>query len=205
MHKYTLMLAQGVLALLVADRGSGMIVLWIPKLAELLPMPRKLLNRCNPDSIQEFRAAARQRFDDALTMAGQGRRTGAIYLWGYTVEMILKAAYFSVIGVPENRILQWSTDIRPAVTRGRGLGILWPTQGEGHNVRAWAELLVRVRASSPATSFSAPFAIEVQQRTLRIEQLWRETLRYRKNFAYLYEMRHVRESAEWFVVNESVL
>ncbi len=59
-------------------------------------MPRRLLDRCNDDSLREFRAAARQRFNDALVLAANGRRTGAIYLWGYAVEMTLKAAYFSM-------------------------------------------------------------------------------------------------------------
>jgi hypothetical protein len=168
-------------------------------------MPRRLLERLNQDCIREFRSAARQRFDDAMTMAGQGRRTGAVYLWGYVAEMVLKAAYFSLIGVPETQALSWQTDLRPAIHRGRGLGIAWPRHGEGHNVRAWAELLVAVRALSPATAFAMPFALAVQRRGQRIEQLWRETLRYRKNFAYPFEMRDVREAAEWFLVNSPTL
>jgi hypothetical protein len=173
--------------------------------SELPSMPRRLLDRCNPDSIREYRAAARQRFDDALELAGHGRRTGAIYFWGYTAEMVLKAAYFSLIGLPQTHQLNWGMHLRPAIHRGRALGIAWPHQGEGHNVRAWAELLVVVRALSPATIFAAPFALEVQRRGQRIEQLWRETLRYRKNYAYLYEMSHVREAAEWFLVHSAGL
>ena len=171
----------------------------------LLTMPRRLLERCNPDSIREFRAAARHRYDDALVMACQGRRTGAIYLWGYTAEMIVKAAYFSFIGLPETHAVGWRTDLRPAIERGRALQINWPPQGEGHNVRAWAELLVNVRAHSPTTSFAPSFALEIQSRGQRIEHQWRETLRYRKNYAYLFEMRYVREAAEWFLVNSTAL
>ena len=168
-------------------------------------MPRRLLERCNPDSIREFRAAARQRYDDALVMACQGRRTGAIYLWGYTAEMIIKAAYFSLIGLSESQVVGWKTDLRPAIDRGRTLKINWPPQGEGHNVRAWAELLVNVRALSPATSFTPAFSLEVQNRGQRIEHHWRETLRYRKNYAYAFEMRDIREAAEWFLVNSTDL
>ena len=164
-------------------------------------MPRRLLDRCNPDSIREYRASAQQRYNDALAMAGYGRRTGAIYLWGYTAEMILKAAYFSLIGLPDTRALTWGADLRPAIARGRAMGIGWPPAGEGHNVRAWAELLVVVRALAPATAFAAPFALEVQRHGQRIEQLWRETLRYRKNYAYLYEVRQVRESTEWYLIH----
>jgi hypothetical protein len=119
--------------------------------------------------------------------------------------MILKAAYFSLTGLPERRRLGWAADLRPAINRGRALGVAWPPQGEGHNVRAWAELLVTVRALAPATAFAAPFALEVQRRGQRIGQLWTETLRYRKNAAYLYELGQVREAAEWFLVHSPVL
>ena len=39
----------------------------------------------------------------------------------------------------------------------------------------------------------------------RIGQLWRETLRYHKNRAYLYEVRQVREATEWLLVNSDDL
>jgi hypothetical protein len=168
-------------------------------------MPRRLLDRCQPDSIREFRAAARRRFEDALELAGQGRRTGAIYLWGYTAEMTLKAAYFALLGLADTAVLTWNGNLRPAINRGRAMGIAWLPEGAGHNVRAWGELLVAVRALSPVTAFTPSFGLEVQRRGQRIEQLWRETLRYRKNHAYPFEMRQVREAAEWLLVNASAL
>ncbi len=168
-------------------------------------MPRRLLDRCHPDSIREFRVAARQRFDDALAMAGRGRRTGAIYLWGYTAEMTLKAVYFSLIGLAETAVITWKAHLQPAINKGKGMGMAWPAQGAGHNVRAWAELLVGVRALSATTAFVPPFGLEVQRHGQRIEELWRETLRYRKNHAYLYETKQVREAAEWLLVNSDVL
>lgn len=168
-------------------------------------MPRRLLDRCRPDSIREFRAAARQRFDDGISLAGAGQRTGAIYLWGYTSEMTLKAAYFALIGVADTAILTWNGDLRPAINRGRGMGIAWPHRGDGHNVRAWAELLVAVRALAPVTAFPPTLALDVQRRGQRIGQLWSEILRYRRNYAYLYEVRQIREATEWLLVNSYIL
>lgn len=78
-------------------------------------MPRRLLQRCQPDSIAEFRSASRQRYDDGLSLAIQGRRTGAIYLWGYAIEMTLKAAYFSFIGKGVRDPITWSGDLLPAI------------------------------------------------------------------------------------------
>src|SRR3954454_23598854 len=109
-------------------------------------MPRRLLTRCLPDSVREFRLSARLRYDDGLTAAAGGRGLAAIYLWGYSSEMLLKAAYFSVLGVGDVTPLVKGVHLNPAISLGRDLGIAWPQQAQGHNVRAWAELLILERA-----------------------------------------------------------
>src|SRR5437899_6607599 len=113
-------------------------------------MPKRLPARWRPESIREFRVSAQRRFDEGMALAAGGHRTGAIYLWGYAAEMTLKAAYFAVIGLAEREPITWVGHLQPAIARGIGFGIAWPPQGAGHNVRAWAELLVAERAVSPA-------------------------------------------------------
>jgi hypothetical protein len=166
-------------------------------------MPRRLIDRCQTDSIREFRASAQQRYEDGLALAGTERRTAAIYLWGYASEMTLKAAYFSFSGLAPDDALTWSGHIQPAINRGRGAPFLiaWPPQEPGHNVQAWAELLVAERAMSPGGGYHAAFAADVQAYGQRIWQLWRATLRYHKNRAYVNEVRQVREATEWFLVH----
>jgi hypothetical protein len=83
-------------------------------------------------------------------LAAHGYRTGAIYLFGYTAEMILKAAYFSRSRLDTDP-LTMGMDIKPAIDLGISLAIAWPTQGQGHNVRAWAELLIIERNISPVS------------------------------------------------------
>src|SRR3954471_35739 len=99
-------------------------------------MPKRLLTRCRPDSVREFRVSARHRYNDGLTAAAGGRGLAAIYLWGYCAEMTLKAAYFSLLGVGEATHLQTGLHMNPAIRLGRGLGIAWPPGGQGHNMRA---------------------------------------------------------------------
>lgn len=170
-------------------------------------MPRRLLTRCQPDSIREFRTSAAQRYDDALTAAAGGRGLAAIYLWGYCAEMLLKAAYFSAIGVGAETQLAMAIHINPAIQLGRSLGIAWPQAGQGHNVLAWAELLILERATnpSPAMAYTAEFDLQIQKNGQRIGQLWNETLRYHKNTPYAYEIRQIREAAEWLLVNSELL
>ena len=168
-------------------------------------MPKRLPARWQPESIREFRASARWRFDEGMALAAAGYRSGAIYLWGYSAEMILKAAYFSLLGRAETDSLTWVGDILPAIYAGRARKIDWPYQGQGHNVRAWAELLVAEHAATPGAAYPPLFGQEVQACGQSIGQLWSETLRYHKNVAYLYEMNQVREAAEWLLVNSDTL
>jgi hypothetical protein len=169
-------------------------------------MPRRLPGRWQPESIREFRASARQRFADGLALAAQGRRTGAIYLWGYSAEMTLKAAYFRLTGLGPTDVITWGGHVLQAINHGRNfLGIPWPTAGQGHNVRAWAELLVAERAATPGAGYVHPFGQEVQACGQTIGQLWSEALRYHKNVAYVYEMNQVREAADWLLSNSHAL
>jgi hypothetical protein len=169
-------------------------------------MPKRLPARWQPESIREFWASAQLRFEEGLALAGKGHRTGAIYLWGYSAEMILKAAYFRLMGLRETAVLTWNGNIQPAIDRGRHvLGIVWPIPGQGHNVRAWADLLIAERAALPGGAYAYPFAQEVQECGQSIGQLWSETLRYHKNRAYSYEMNQVREAVAWLLANAHAL
>src|SRR5260370_33516195 len=104
-------------------------------------MPKRLPARWQPESIREFRASAGRQFAEGIALAGLGYRTGAIYLWGYAAEMTLKAAYFALLGRLDTAVLSWRGDIVLAIESGRLMRIAWPSAGQGHNVRAWAEVL----------------------------------------------------------------
>ena len=121
--------------------------------------------------------------------------------------MTLKAAYFSLIGHSETATITWPGHIRPAIDRGRAspFHIQWPNHEAGHNVRAWAELLIVERAQMPGAAYSTPFALQVQSCGQEIWDLWRVTLRYHKNRAYPFEVRQVREATTWLLTNSSQL
>ena len=164
-------------------------------------MPRRLLDRLRPDSILEFRAAARQRFDDGLVEEAAARPTAAIYLWGYTAEMTLKAAYFDALGFTEDQEIT-RIDLNKAVEFGKSSMVSWPKKGQLHCIRAWAETLVVRRGSMEGTAYDRPeFGLEVASRGQRLEHYWSESLRYHKNIAYPHEVLRVKEAVEWLLVN----
>ena len=50
--------------------------------------------------------AAQQRYDDAQLLLAGERRTGAVYLAGYTVECFMKALLLAGVGVTQRKKLQ---------------------------------------------------------------------------------------------------
>jgi hypothetical protein len=167
--------------------------------------PKSLLERCADDCVGEFQIAARQRSRDAAVLADARRGVGAIYLWGYAVEMILKAAYFRLIGFHDRQTID-RHDLFQAAKTAQTIGVVWLPPSNFHNLRAWVELLVRSRASKPSSTYLSPrFAQDVVDRTLKVQRFWNETLRYRKNVAFEWEVREVREGAAWLISHSELL
>jgi hypothetical protein len=164
-------------------------------------VPKRLLKRCAPDSVGEFRVAARQRFQEGLVLAASDRHTAAIYLWGYAAEMTLKSAYFAAIGFSETQPITIA-DLRGAAASAPSMGVVWPGPNRFHDLRAWAELLVAFRTATPGLAYPVPgFDKEIVRRSRHVHLLWSEILRYHKNIAYGYEMNRVKAEANWLLAH----
>ena len=57
-----------------------------------------LVLQIGPDSISQSRAASKTRYAEACHLEKAGFTVGAIYLFGYSVEIILVATYFEMKG-----------------------------------------------------------------------------------------------------------
>ena len=171
-------------------------------------MPKRLTERLKPDSIDEFVAAACERYSDGIALAAQARRTGAIYLFGYSAEMVMKAAYFRAIGVSNRTPLGMRSHLRPAVDQAKLLGVNWPKENL-HYVQGWGELLVvtqnnLVTTSQPllASAYSnSAFGQQVTAHATLVQHLWNESLRYHKNRAYEFELQRMETSVSWLMTN----
>lgn len=162
-----------------------------------------LLDRLGADSVRGFRRAARERFADGVALAESGRRTGAVYQWGYAVEMTLKAAYFRFAGWTPIRPIE-AGDLRAARDTAAALGFQWV--GNLHSLASWARLLVAGRSSQPLRNYrDITFGDRIVAQALRLERLWNETLRYHSNRATPAEARTVREVAQWFLTSSLTL
>ena len=172
-------------------------------------MPKRLTERIKPDSIDEFVAAACERYSDGIALAAQARRTGAIYLFGYSAEMVMKAAYFRAIGVSARTKLEMGSHLWPAVTQAKQLGVNWPKHHNLHYVQGWAELLVVTQKNLLTTSqpplvsaYADPsFGQRVTFHATTVQTLWTESLRYHKNRAYEFELRRMQSSVSWLMTS----
>lgn len=164
-------------------------------------VPKPIIQRLSPDSIQGFRAAALVRFDDASRLEENGRGVAAMYLWGYSVEMAIKAAYFSGLGLSAAHPITM-TDLGVAINHtAKSLGIAWPSAGRLHNLECWAQLLVAHRASYHRPYSDPALGRNVLRHAGIAYSRWRETLRYHKNRAYGHEVAQMRLAASWFQIN----
>jgi hypothetical protein len=157
-------------------------------------MPKRLPGRFKPDSIAEFRAAARQRSLDAIVLEEAGRRSGAIYLWGYVAEMILKAAFFDVSGFPHSRTLT-RPDLRTALITYAGAA----SNANLHDLDLWAGALVNLRGRLGSNYADPTFANLVRTKAQTLHGLWSVELRYHRNIAYSHEIAQAQEAAKWLL------
>ena len=160
----------------------------------LLADPRRL----GLDTVATLERAAEQRSSEAETLRLAGHGLAAIYLHGYSAEIRIKAAYFRFVFATSNLDPKTVIDRdrrRVAVGEFKNLGM--SKQPGQHDISGWAQLLISKRASLSARySIDRERAIINQARLL--SQRWVETLRYRSNKPYSYEVRIVREVSAWF-------
>lgn len=160
-------------------------------------MPLTLANRIGTDTLGKLEKAARRRYAEASLLTDK-EPLGSIYLFGYSVEIRLKAAYYRTVG-----LVPRSTLARPRVIAEAGIRSLLGINGPvGHKLFGWAKLLEHARAT---TSIAAPLSIglatEMYAHVQNIELCWSEVLRYRANRPYNEEAKAVRNGAFWFKVN----
>ena len=149
----------------------------------------------NLESTGAWERAAADRFADGEVLHRRSRDLAAIYLWGYSVEIRVKAAYFRSAGLGPNR------PITPA-DRSLHAGFAkllfgFPGPAGGHEIDVWAQLAVAARTTTPSP-YPTSFGLEVVSQASALYAVWRETLRYTDVRPTAAEVRRARSVASWF-------
>jgi hypothetical protein len=163
----------------------------------LLADPRRL----GTDVVPTLEKAAAQRLAEADTLWEAGHGLAAIYLYGYSVEMRIKAAYFrfdfQTQGLDPRTIIDAA---RRNLAAGQFAALGLRKKPGQHDVLGWAQLLVARRVIL-AMRYAPILERELVNQSRTLSDRWIETLRYRSNTPYRHEVRNVREVAAWFACN----
>ena len=158
-----------------------------------MPVVSRLAARLH--TVESFRSAARERYRDGVQLADAGRRLGAIYLLGYSVEMLLKAAYFRLRGWGDTPITV--ADMNQA--RNRAINVLHLTWNDRlHDLVGWVTLLINERVTLQQP-LAWRFRRTLNARVGIVYRNWREHLRYHDSIPYATELNSVRATATWLL------
>jgi hypothetical protein len=160
---------------------------------------RRLANLEPVETCATLESAAWERYWDGFDLAtssAAGRYTGALYLLGYVVEIILKIGFFRTIGTPPSDCVQLR-DIKdhPA----------WARRNQNlHDIAALARVLIAERAAR-GKAYDPVFAGVLDQHVQTLVAHWREVVRYRHTPALETEFAEVYQSTEWILCNRETL
>ena len=148
------------------------------------------------DSIAMYQLAAEARYAEGKILQRQRAHQAALYLYGYSVEMRLKAAFFYNEGILrlndpiDRRDLNRAWSYRAAA----GLG----GNANFHDPGIWARLLVHIRRVS---TILPPYVPTMELAIVYVGDLvrsqWDPTMRYRCLTITPVQMRDVFRAAAW--------
>jgi hypothetical protein len=161
-------------------------------------MPLAAIGLYPPDTISGFERAAQQRFQDGEALRASGRDGGAIYLYGYVVEMVLKAACYRLFGHPPHAPVE---SARPIVETWIGeLALPVVTRKlQPHDLDAWASGLVWFRDNIHGVSYPIAFTLSLGTNTDVVLQYWLPGIRYQELPWGPPESAEVSTAAAWFL------
>ena len=145
-----------------------------------------------PETWPELQRAAEQRFWDGLSLATSSEHceTGAIYLLGYTVEMLLKAAYYREQGVPRH--------VDTSQARKQARGLVSGYRRNDHDLNYWVNVLEQLRILHKRPLDAATLGA-IRLKVAAVEANWDESIRYRAVGPTETELNEVLGSADWLL------
>ena len=153
-----------------------------------------------PESVLQYEVAAGERLLDAMAIAladGREASRGSVYLWGYVVEMILKAAYFRVLG--------WNPTVPVKLSAvAKTMGLKTVSARDGHDLSLLSRALMRERGLRGLET-PGEIASDFDRRVARVSAAWSVDDRYDGSPTSSGLIGQMFEDASWFVAHRLVL
>lgn len=149
-----------------------------------------------PNTIRRLEQAAERRYEEGECLKKQNRLLGALYLYGYSVEMCLAAAYFRSAGFDTTQPIDDDTRIQ-RMKWARQMRLM---SGDPHPLTGWARFLQWHRESSDClTSATRDRLREAVQKAEQVYKHWRPELRYKLANVTQSQLNEVRFCVHWFL------
>lgn len=128
------------------------------------------------ETIAIFESTAEEKYEDGFNLLSYVSPGNGIYLMGYAAEMLLKSAYFRIIGLSETTPIT-RQHLRDARSEAARLSV-GASDEQFHNVEFWGEIVIKKRIQQ-ARGLPFAFVVELENRTRRLALNWFVEMRYR--------------------------
>jgi hypothetical protein len=154
-----------------------------------------------PDTVLKLERAAKNRYEEGECLEKQNRLLAALYLYGYSVEMCLAAAYFRRAGFrPDQTITEDERRRRMAFARQTHHDDGEPLMSSvSHPLVGWARYLQWQRRTGNITLQDEQRLREALQKAKLVYKHWRPELRYKTTDVAPSQLDEVRRCVCWFV------
>jgi hypothetical protein len=149
-----------------------------------------------PETVTAFLDAARERFAEGTLLLNSGHHGGAVYLFGYVAELVLKAVAYRHFGTGDSVTIQKSD--RTAVEDLMKQDALVP-KGH-HDILKWAKYVVLKKGSLTGMPYPQLYGMEIESRADLIDRWWAPQLRYHILPLAFAEALAVQQAARWFLM-----
>ena len=149
-----------------------------------------------PNTVRQLEVAAERRYEEGECLKRQNRLLAALYLYGYSVEMCLAAAYFRSAGFSLSQTIDDDTR-RRRMAQARQLRLM---SNEPHPLDGCARVLEWHRHSSGSIAPQEQDRLrEAVRKAERVYRHWRPELWYKLTCVPTNQLDEVRRCVRWFI------
>ena len=160
-----------------------------------------LADHLAPDTISQLERAAVLRHDDGLELLHVRHTLAAVYLFGYSAEMCLAAAYFRAVGFTVKRVIERDERQRH-MAKARNLKDAEGNPimtGDPHPLVGWARFLKWQRIASKISSAEMRRLNDAIGHAEILYKHWRPELRYKLIEVTASQLAEVSKACTWFL------
>ena len=164
-----------------------------------MPVRQRILP--SSECVDNFELVAQEKYEAGFNLLTVGMLSDAVYLMGFTADMLLKSAYFRLCQFQGQQPVT-SSDLQNAKNEAKTLGVKADREGY-HGLEFWSEMIVKKRRQF--VPLDAAFEIELQRHIRTLQNNWSVEMRYLPNLVIYQDAESVFDEVSWVIDNHERL